>query len=96
MADERLIVRYRFPASPEGAAARAQDIALEQSTELPVGFEPSAVRHLGLPGCVEALVEVAAAPGQWEATISLPAFLAGEARAAALINVLFGNTSMQP
>lgn len=93
---ERLLVRYQFPATSEQAPARALGIALEQSTELPAGAEPARIHALGLPGRVEALAELPDQPGIWEAVISLPADLVTAGDPGALLNVLFGNTSLQP
>jgi ribulose-bisphosphate carboxylase large chain len=106
MTDARLRVLYRFPAAsavaqtgalaraaaPDGATARAEAIALEQSVELPRAAVPVQVASQAIVGHVESITEVE--PGIHDAWISYPVANVGNSFAQ-LLNALFGNTSLQ-
>lgn len=94
--DERLQVWYGYPATRELAAARAEAIALEQSVEMPRDVVPAAVANGRVVGEVEEVEEDG--EGQYRARISfsLRTVLTETGPSTAqLVNVLFGNTSLQ-
>ena len=101
MREERLRVLYRLPAAAPGSAAakgartvdaRAEAIALEQSVELPRAAVPGNVAAQGTVGEVESIEE--SAPGHFAVWVSYAAENAGNSLAQ-LLNVFFGNTSLQ-
>lgn len=97
MNDVRVRVLYRFSGAAaqggrDAVAARAEGVALEQSVELPRAAVPPAVAARGIVGQIESLDEVG--PGLFAAWISYPVGNAGGSPAQ-LLNVLFGNTSLQ-
>ncbi len=97
MNNSRLRVLYRLTGSAAqggapAVAARAEGIALEQSVELPRAAVPAVVAAQGTVGEVESLVE--AGEGVHEAWIRYPVENTGDSFAQ-LLNVLFGNTSLQ-
>jgi len=92
-ASSRFEVVYRLAVAPGEAEARARAIALEQTVELPdeVVRDPAIREHV--IGRIETLE--LPSPGEALATISYAVDTAG-ADLIQLINVIFGNTSMQP
>ena len=89
----RLRARYELRlATGESAEARALDLAREQTVELPAGVA-AAEREAASVGAVESVAEVA--PGVHAATIAYPLAALGEADLLQLVNVLWGNVSLQ-
>jgi ribulose-bisphosphate carboxylase large chain len=86
-----LRVRYQLAcATLEDARAKAQDIAYEQTVELPPAAVPPDVRVVGV---VESLTPDGA--GRWRAEIAFdPAVVGGDL--SQLLNVLYGNISLKP
>lgn len=96
-AGARVKVLYRISGTAaqggvDAVAARAEGVALEQSVELPRAAVPAAVAARGIVGQVESIA--ATDSGLYEAWISYPIGNAGDSFAQ-LLNVLFGNTSLQ-
>ena len=90
--DKRLQLDYLLTCAPdEDAEAKARDIALEQTVELPADCVPEALRER-IVGRVERLSPL---PGnRYEATISFnPALVGGELTQ--LLNTLYGNISLK-
>ena len=91
--DTSIRVSYLVRAAPGDVAARAEDLLLEQAVELP----RAAVRDRWVAehilGCVEEIR--AAGDGVYRVTIAHPPATAA-ADPAQLLNVLFGNSSLQP
>jgi len=90
---ERLRITYELGCAPgEDPAARARDIALEQTVELPPECVPPDVAAR-MVGRVEALAPLA--ERRWRVAISYdPATVGSEVPQ--LLNLLFGNISMKP
>jgi ribulose-bisphosphate carboxylase large chain len=90
--DARLRVTYALACAPgEDPAARARDIALEQTVELPPACVDDGIAR-AVVGRVE---ELASRPdGRWRAVVSYDAALVGGA-VAQLVNLLFGNISLK-
>jgi S-methyl-5-thioribulose 1-phosphate isomerase len=87
-----LRVTYHLTASDaRDAAARARDIALEQTVELPAEAVPAEVaqRIVGRVGAVEPLGE-----GRWRVAIGFDPLLVGD-DLPQLLNLLFGNVSLK-
>jgi ribulose-bisphosphate carboxylase large chain len=90
--DERLRVTYTLACAPgEDPAARARDIAVEQTVELPPGCVDESVARW-VVGRVEGVDPCA--DGRWRAVVSYDAALVG-GEVAQLVNLLFGNISLQ-
>nr|BCX00382.1 MAG: ribulose-bisphosphate carboxylase [Bacteroidota bacterium] len=90
---ESLLVTYRLQSASEEAQARAEALALEQTVELPRELVQNAFVRTHIMGRVEALEPDPA--GGIRARIRYPAqTIAGNP--AQLMNVLFGNCSLQP
>lgn len=91
--DNRFRVTYRIFATDEAEAnARAKDIALEQTVEVPDDVVPDGYIRDEIVGQIEAVAPTAS--GSFEATISYSPDSAGY-EVVQLINVIFGNTSIQ-
>lgn len=90
---QRISAVYDVTSDPRAIEARAQAIALEQSVELPLAAVPQEVAESGVVGQVADIVE--RAPGLFRVRISLAAATAPP-EAGQLMNMLFGNTSLQP
>jgi ribulose-bisphosphate carboxylase large chain len=90
MAD-RFIATYQVRAEASAIAARAAEIAVEQSVEMPLAAidAPDILRDI--VGQVANIAELA--PGRFEVRIALSCATAG-ADAGQLLNMLFGNTSL--
>lgn len=92
--DERTVtVRYRLlAASRPDAEKAAEELALEQSAELPAEVIPETLRDhsTGRVGKLEELPD-----GGYEAEILYPLSLAGE-EITQCLNLLFGNSSLKP
>lgn len=91
--DARFEVDYRLQATREEAEARARGIALEQTVELPDDVVTDPVIREHILGRVERLERIA--PGEALATLSYHVDTAG-ADLIQLLNVVFGNSSIQP
>jgi ribulose-bisphosphate carboxylase large chain len=76
----------------ERAEARAREIALEQTVELPDGCYPDGIEE-AVVGRLEDLEELGG--GRWSLTLSYAPVLVGS-EAPQLLNLLFGNVSMYP
>jgi ribulose-bisphosphate carboxylase large chain len=91
--DTRFRVRYRIRAGDAGEArARAEGIALEQTVEVPADVVPAGYVRDEIVGRIETLEPAGA--GVFEAVISYSPESAGE-EVIQLLNVIFGNSSMQ-
>jgi len=89
---EPLVARYELrPAAGETAAAMAEALRLEQTVELPAETLPRAIARDWTGQCL-ALEQQA--PGLWHADIAYPASAIG-GELTQLLNVLFGNSSLQ-
>jgi ribulose-bisphosphate carboxylase large chain len=93
LSGERFTAIYRLHAEDADAAgARARDICLEQTVEFPDALLPNARIRNGIVGTVAELAP--AGDGAWDATIRYPVEAAG-GELTQLLNVLFGNISLQ-
>ncbi len=93
LSGDRCRVRYRIQAADEAEAHRiAEGIALEQTVELPSALVPSGDVRDDIVGRIEVLEAVESA---WETVISYAVETAGTGLTQ-LMNIVFGNTSMQP
>lgn len=88
----RLQVWYRYPSGSDGALQRAEAIALEQSVEMPRAAIPPAIVEARVPGEVEEVTPED--DGYYRARVSYAVESTGPT-ATQLLNVLFGNTSLQ-
>lgn len=94
LSGERFTVRYRLVAGDAlQALAKARGIALEQTVEVPEELLADDDVRAHIVGRIEALE--AAGPGRYEATISY-AVESAAGELTQLLNVIFGNTAMQP
>jgi len=95
MSSERMSVRYRIRCPSGAIEARAQALAIEQSIEMP----PEAVRDARVRsevvGKVQSIEPVRDAPGSFDVQLALAAETVG-GEPGQLMNVLFGNCSLQP
>ncbi len=89
---ERILATYRLAVAPGQGEARARALAVEQSVEMPL----DAIADARVLGEIVATVEsVAPRAGGVEAVLGIaPATTGGEA--SQLLNMLFGNCSLQP
>lgn len=92
LSGERFSVVYRIAASGPEALARARDICIEQTIEFPLALVPPGPIRDGIVGRVEELNE---GDGTALATISYAVESAG-VELTQFLNVVFGNTSLQP
>jgi len=89
--EERILVEYRLTCDGEDPEAKARDIALEQTVELPSEAISPEIERL-VVGRVEIMER---AEGQvWNAAISYPATAVGTG-ASQLFSLLFGNISLK-
>ena len=94
LSGERFTVHYQLLASDsDEASARVQGICLEQTVEVPEMLLGQDDLRAKVVGQVETLVELA--PGRYEAAISY-AIETTAFEFTQLLNVIFGNTAMQP
>ncbi len=92
--DDRIRVTYRFAADDRLAAkARAEAVAVEQTVEFPKDLITDPGIRDGIIGRPEFLAP--AGPGAWEVMISYAAETAGRCLPQ-LLNLVFGNVSLQP
>jgi S-methyl-5-thioribulose 1-phosphate isomerase len=90
--EDRLRVTYELAAeAEEDAAAKARDIALEQTVELPEGSFPAVIEER-IVGRVESLTQIE--EQSWRAVISFDPVTVGD-DLLQLLNVLFGNISLK-
>src|SRR5258708_12839705 len=89
---ERILATYRIAASESESRARAEALAAEQSVEMPV----AAIRDERVLREVVARVEsIRPHAGDFEAVLGIAPATTGN-EASQLLNVLFGNCSLQP
>ncbi len=94
LSGERLAAVYRIQAADQAeAVARARDICLEQTVELPDALIPNAAIREQIVGAVDGLA--AAGDGAWDLSIRYPVEAAG-GELTQLLNLLFGNVALQP
>ena len=93
MTDDEIEVVYRVRASAQALGARAEALLLEQTVELPRSALRTAFVREHLVGRVVSTRP--AGEGEFLVTLSQPAVAAAE-DPAQLLNVLFGNCSLQP
>lgn len=92
MPSERLQITYLLTcADGEDARAKARDIALEQTVELPPGSFSTEIEER-IVGRVEALVELE--PPRWRAVLSYDVGVVGD-DIPQLLNLVFGNISLK-
>ena len=89
----RIIAVYRVTGEAASIEARAQAIALEQSIEAPLAAVRDEFVRREIVGGVGAIRELG--PGRFEIEIGLSAATVGD-DAGQLLNMLFGNSSLQP
>jgi ribulose-bisphosphate carboxylase large chain len=90
---ERFLVFYRLQGDEKEAQAKAEDICLEQTVEIPRSQVPQGLIHDHILGRIESLTRMA--QGAFEAVISFAVeTVAGEFTQ--LLNVIFGNISIKP
>ena len=90
---DRIRITYRLTLREgERAEARARQIALEQTVELPDGYYPDGIEE-AVVGRLEDMEELGG--GRWNLTLSYNPVLVGS-EAPQLLNLLFGNVSMHP
>ncbi|MGD9845318.1 MAG: RuBisCO large subunit C-terminal-like domain-containing protein [Variibacter sp.] len=87
-----LHVTYHVRGDASGIEARANAIAVEQSVEMPVEAIDDARIRSEIVGQVESVAEIA--PGRFAVRVALAAETVG-GDAGQLLNMLFGNTSLQ-
>lgn len=89
---ERILATYRITAPIAEARARAEALAAEQSVEMPLG----AIRdEQVLREVVASVEEIRAGDGSFEAVLGIAPATTGH-EASQLMNMLFGNCSLQP
>jgi ribulose-bisphosphate carboxylase large chain len=94
LSGERFTVRYRLVARDEGEAlAIARGICLEQTVEVPAELLAEDDIRGQVVGCIETLGP--AGPGRYDAAISYAVECAA-CELTQLLNVIFGNSAMQP
>lgn len=93
LSGNRFSVVYRIEATAQEAEARARAIAWEQTVEFPEDLLPEGDLRTHIPGRIEGLHPDG--PGWFRAVISYPDEAAG-GDFTQFLNVLFGNTSLQP
>ncbi|KXX64417.1 RuBisCO large subunit C-terminal-like domain-containing protein [Marichromatium gracile] len=93
LSGERLTATYHLRASAAEAEARARAICVEQTVEFPPELIAEAAIHDQVIGEVRALRPLA--PGRFELVVAYPVEAAG-GELTQLINLLFGNISIQP
>ena len=90
---ERFVVTYRVRSDAASIAARAQAIAVEQSVEMPLAAIDDAAVLADIVGTVEEIADRGG--GVFDVRIAL-AVATVEQDAAQLLNMAFGNSSLQP
>jgi len=90
--DARFAATYRLSGTRKEAYARAREICLEQTVELPASVIPPGFVRDYIVGRIESFE---GRPGRYEAVISY-AVGSDAGELTQLLNVLFGNTSLKP
>jgi len=90
--NERILATYRIAAPAAGIEARAQALAVEQSVEMPL--EAIAERRV-LDEVVARVESIRPAHGAFEVVLGIASSTTGP-EASQLLNMLFGNCSLQP
>ncbi len=90
---ERFYATYRIVGSAAEARSKAGDICIEQTVEFPGDLLPKGGIAEGMPGRIEKFSSQR--EGSYDAVISYPVEAAGK-ELLQLLNVLYGNISMQP
>jgi ribulose-bisphosphate carboxylase large chain len=93
MIEDPIEAVYRVRSTPADVGARAEALLLEQTVELPRTALKSAFVRDRLVGTVLAIDEVG--PGDFRVRLAQPA-VAAASDPAQLLNILFGNCSLQP
>lgn len=88
-------VRYRIRSSADAIEARAQALAIEQSIEMPLDAVRDARVRAEVVGEVQAVEPTPGERDRFDVVLSLAAETAGD-EPGQLMNVLFGNCSLQP
>ncbi len=92
MSGERIVATYRIAAPPSESRARAEALAAEQSVEMPL----AAIHDERILGEVVARVEaIRDADGAFEVDLGIAPATTGS-EPSQLVNMLFGNCSLQP
>lgn len=92
---ERILAIYHVRSPADTVEARARAIAVEQSVEMPVHAIRDAWIRDEIVGQVVSIEPEPGVPDTWQVTLSLdPRTVNGEA--GQLMNMLFGNSSLQP
>ena len=92
MASPRIVATYHVASEANDVAQRAKGLAIEQSVECPLEAIDDPVIHDTIVGRVEDIAELQ--PGRYAVRIGLAAATA-PAEPGQLINMLFGNSSIQ-
>jgi ribulose-bisphosphate carboxylase large chain len=92
---ERFSATYRVGAEARDVQARAQALALEQSIEMPLEAVTQPFVRERVVARVESIEPVPTAPGRFDVKLSLATRTTG-LEAGQLLNMLFGNCSLQP
>jgi ribulose-bisphosphate carboxylase large chain len=92
LSGERFSAVYRLTGSRAEAQAKAEDICLEQTVELPLALVPSGDIHDHVVGKIESLAPLD--DGHYQAQISFAVETTG-LELTGLLNVAFGNTSLK-
>ena len=88
-------VRYRIQCPAGSIEARAQALAVEQSIEMPLEAVRDARVRTEVVGEVRSIDALPDAPGQFDVVLALATETVGD-EAGQLMNMLFGNCSLQP
>src|SRR5215210_3882288 len=90
--NERIIATYRITAPESESRTRAEALATEQSVEMPLSaiYEPRILEEI-----VAKVVDIRAHGAHFEVDIGIAASTTGN-DPAQLLNMLFGNCSLQP
>lgn len=91
----RMTVRYRVHAASETIEARAQALAVEQSIEMPLEAVRDARVRAEVVGEVIDIAPAAGEAGRFEVALALAVETTGD-EPGQLLNVVFGNGSLQP
>lgn len=93
LSGERFTATYRIVGNAEEAMSKAGDICIEQTVEFPGDLLPKGGIADGMPGRIESFAPLA--DGRSDVIISYPVEAAGR-ELLQLLNVLYGNISMEP
>jgi ribulose-bisphosphate carboxylase large chain len=91
----RLSARYRVRCPDGSIDARAQSLAIEQSIEMPLDAVRDARVRSEVVGRVQSIEPSRGAPGHFDVVLALAAETVGD-EPGQLMNMLFGNCSLQP